>query len=226
MAIELSGLVQDLPKILTNKQVTPELMKLREVFWGAFAYSFFKQVHKDFKMRSKGGSDSRQQTWKPIKASTKAYRPRKTNNKGRGLLTKAQDSEWKRIFVRYFKKFSATMAESRAKAEAAKIAWAVLKKQGAKTKIDVYGSKDALIMIRTGRLRDSLKPGKFDGKEYTPSGPDQIYNFRRGKIKLGTSVPYAGEVDDTRSVFGDEDAIIKDALGEGIKALGKEMKRL
>jgi hypothetical protein len=226
MAIELSRLVKDLPEILTNRKVTPELQEIREAFWGAFAFKFFKEAHKNFKMRSKGGSDNHGQSWKDISKKTKAYRPRNTRNKGRGLLTAKQDSEWKKIFARYFKKFVATMSEPQAKEQAAKIAWTVLKKQGAKTKIDVYGSKDAKILVRSGRLQASLKAGKFTGDTYMPSGPDQQFEFNKGRIKLGTKVPYASEVGETRPIFGDESALIDEAMAYAIDKLSKKLKQL
>ena len=226
MALELSGLVRDLPDILTGKKVTPKLMKLRQVYWSAFAYSFFKQVSQNFSKKSKGNADKQGQRWKPLTKKTKAYRPRNTRNKGRGLLTGMQDSLWKGIFAKNFKKFSATMPEGEAKAKAASLAWAILKSRGAKTKIDEYGNAKVPILVRTGRLRDSLKPGNYTGENYTPFNDDQFFDFKKGKMTLGSKVPYAGEVEETRSLYGDSETIIAKAIEYATRELAKAMRGL
>jgi hypothetical protein len=226
MALELSGLVGDLPNVLTGKKVTPQLIKLRQVYWSAFAYSFFKQISQNFSRKSKGSADKQGLKWKPLTKKTKAYRPRNTRNKGRGLLTGAQDSLWKGIFAKNFKKFSATMPEDEAKGKAAALAWAILKNQGAKTKIDEYGNKNVPILVRTGRLRNSLKPGKYTGDNYIPFNDDQFFKFDRGKMVLGSKVPYAGEVEETRSLYGDSDTVIAKAIEFATKELAKAMKNL
>lgn len=226
MAIEFGTFIRDLPKALTHKKVTPELEKLRDIFWGAFAYSLYKQVYKNFQMKSKGGSDNQGVSWDKLKRKTVAYRKRGKSNKGRGLLTGSQDKEWKKIFIIYFKKFIATKGEEQAKKEAAKIAWSVMKKKGAKTKLDVYGDRKVPIMVRSGRLRDSLKPGNYSGGEYTTSSPDQIFEIVSGKLSFGTSVPYAAEQDKKRPIFGDEDEVVAIAMEEALETFTKELKKM
>ena len=226
MAIELQTFVRDLPKALTHRKVTPELEKLRDIFWGAFAYSLYKQVYKNFEMKSKGGSDKQGASWDKLKRKTVAYRKRGKSNKGRGLLTKAQDEEWKKIFIIYFKKFIATKGEDQAKKEAARIAWSVMKKKGAKTKLDVYGDRKVPIMVRSGRLKDSLKPGNYSGRNYITSNSDQIFDVVSGKLSFGTKVPYAAEQDKKRPIFGDEDKVVEIALEDALETFTKELKQM
>mgnify|MGYP003655232322 CR=1 FL=1 len=225
MAIELQTFVEDLPKALTHRRVTPELEKVRNMFWAAFAYSLYKQAHKNYVLRSKGGGKDGVK-WEKLKKKTIAYRPRGKSNKGRGLLTKAEDKEWKKIFVIYFKKLMPTMGEVEAKIRAGKIAWSVMKKKGAKTKLQVYGNKNVPIMVRSGRLRDSLKPGEYSSGTYIPSGPDQIFEVTSGKLSFGSSVPYAAMQNENRPIFGNEDAIVEIALEEALEVFVKELKRM
>lgn len=86
----------------------------------------------------------------------------------------------------------------------------------------VSTAKD-LILVRTGRLRDSFKPGRLSGSSYTPSTSDQVFELKRGRIKLGSKVPYADHQDEKRPLLGAEDMLIEDALDEAQKALIKEL---
>lgn len=113
-------------------------------------------------------------------------------NRHRGLLTKAQDKRWKQIFASRLARFAASMDIGAAKARAAQIAWATLKKEGAKTKLMVFGDRQAEILRDTGVLLNSLSPGQVSigNSEYTPPG-DQIFNLTASGVIVGTNVPYA-----------------------------------
>lgn len=111
----------------------------------------------------------------------------------RGLLTKAQDKRWKQIFASRLARFAASMDIGAAKARAAQIAWATLKREGAKTKLMVFGDRQAEILRDTGVLLNSLSPGRVSAgnNEYLPPA-DQIFETTISGVIVGTNVPYAG----------------------------------
>lgn len=112
-----------------------------------------------------------------------------------------------------WKKLSPATLKRRAKMRLAKVVAGRNKASSAKE----------LILVRTGRLRDSFKPGRLSGSSYTPSTSDQVFELKRGQISLGSKVPYADHQDEKRPLLGDEDKLIEDALNEAQKALLKEL---
>lgn len=174
-SVQLQGLIKDLPKILSTKgqRLSPQLAKLRELFWATFALAFFKKAHKNYVIKSKGGTDEFGVKWKPTKGFKK-----------RGVASKL-------------------------------LALTKLKKQ----------AQEKLILVKTGRLRNSFKPGSLSGSSYSPSGADQLYVFEKGRIQLGSKVPYAEEHDPERPLLGDEEQLVEYAMEEAYKTLMKELQR-
>jgi hypothetical protein len=117
------------------------------------------------------------------------------------LLTPEQNRRWKGIFASRFAKMMAQgMPAGEAKATAAKIAWAILKSEGARTKLDVLGGRKVDIGRDTGILFRSLTPGIED----RPSGEaDQIFEATPGLIVVGTKVPYASDFHKVRPMWPD-----------------------
>lgn len=111
------------------------------------------------------------------------------NNKG--LLTAAQLKRWRGIFASVLARLAASMDLAAAKARAAQVAWAILKREGARTKLDVFGSRQVEILRDTGDLLNSLSPGEFlPTGEYTPPA-DQIWEIQGNGIIIGSKLPYA-----------------------------------
>ena len=109
----------------------------------------------------------------------------------RGLLSAAQNKRWKQIFATRLARFAASMSLEAAKARAAQIAWAQLKREGAKTKLMVYGDRQHEILRDTGVLLNSLSPGRIGGdSEYEPAEA-QIFKLVSSGVIVGTNVPYA-----------------------------------
>jgi len=175
-SFELRGLVRDLPQILSTRQkkLSPQLSKLRELYWSTFAYHFFKKAHKNYVIKSKGATDEFGVKWKP----TKGFKKRGAGSKLLEL-TKLRNK-----------------------------------------------TQEKLILVKTGRLRDSFRPGKLAGSSYIPSGVDQLYDFTKGRIKLGSKVPYAKEHDPKRPLLGSERQLVDYAIGEAYKVLMKELQRI
>ncbi len=117
----------------------------------------------------------------------------------KGLLDAQQLKRWKQLFARYFNRLMLSLGETAAKAWAAKFAWADLKREGAKTKLDVFGNRKVQILRDTGVLLNSLSPGVLTTagaeinyrKPAALGGEQQLFEATAGTVIVGTTVPYA-----------------------------------
>ena len=205
-------MIQDIPKALAGGR---DRHNLRSTFWGTVAHSLFTDISEAYEEKSKGNSDTLGNSWKDISRETKAYkRPIKKGNLDNrrtaasrnkstlGILTPGEYKKWKKIFgVTYHKKIREGVDEDTAKEDAAKIAWTVLKGQGAQTKIDILGNRDLLILRNTDRLFRSLLPGKITKHSYRKYNKDQIYTVTNNGLRIGTKVEYVNEVSKDRPIW-------------------------
>lgn len=161
------------------------------------AVALLSQVQTAFIAKARGGTGSDGIKWPPLKRATVAGRRtsraelKSLGIKGkrtRGLLTPAQDKRWRAIFASTLAKLRAR-GTGGAEALAAQTAWAVLKSEGAKTKLDVLGGRAVQILTDTGRLLASLSPGIEGDPPARRAG--QILDVGPGKITVGTNVEYA-----------------------------------
>jgi len=145
-----------------------------------------------------------------------------------GLLSPQEYKQWKKIFgVQYHKFISQGQSESKAKENAGKIAWTVMKGKGAQTKIDVLGSRDLLILRNTDKLYRSLLPGKKTLHSYKKFNKDQIYTVSKGKLQIGTSVEYANDVSEERPIWPDTmEPWINKATEEAIQTVTDKLVRI
>ncbi|MFO0801468.1 MAG: hypothetical protein U0804_28720 [Gemmataceae bacterium] len=136
-----------------------------------------------------------------------------TGKRVRGFLTPAEDRRWRGIFASRMAAFRAQgMGEGEARARAAANAWAILKAQGAKTKLAVLGGRVVDIGRDTGTLLRSLTPGvRLDPTGRTPppqlgtAAPaveSQIVDLSLpGRVTVGSTVPYAGKFHAVRPLW-------------------------
>jgi len=189
----------------------PDIKSYGKVFKNYFAHALLEKIHDAFVIKSIGGTDETGLKWKPLKRETIAQRPLQPGEakqrgiqylgrSGRGLLTAQQNKEWKGIFWSVYKRLVLKIGEAAAKAEAAKQAWAIMKSRGAKTKLDVLGGRNVPILIVSGRLEKSLRPGSVDGTEYRPPA-EQVFQRHWGGVTIGTEVEYAAKQHKTRPLW-------------------------
>ena len=165
-----------------------------------------------FLILSRGGVDPDVgYAWKKLSPQTIARRPVSRDEKRslgitgrrlRGLLTPAQDKRWKAIFgSRAAKLILQGMSEGAAKALAAQIAWAVLKSEGAMTKIGTLGTRVVDIGRDRGLLYRSLAPGVDD----RPSGAaGQIFETPPGAVIVGSNVDHASHFHAVRPLWPEQ----------------------
>lgn len=164
------------------------------------ANALLSEVELAFIQKSRGEVGSDGIKWAPLKRETIAQRrigagdlaaigikgPGQPKGRVRGLLTQAEDKVWRRIFASRLAWFMAKfgMSEGEAKQRAAQAAWAKLKEMGAKTKLEVLGSRQVDILRDTGELLASFSPGI--GAQ--PSGADgQVLRTAAGSVTVGTN---------------------------------------
>ena len=155
-------------------------------------------IHQDFIRKARGQAGADGTRWPKLSRKTLAYsrrfgpgeraRLKRDHGLGRGhrhapggkngLLSGAQLRQWRGIYASNLKRLATQVPLDEAKRRAAQIAWAVMKRRGAKT--------------NTGVLANSLQPGQITGGSYTaPPGEDQIFRLLRNGVIVGTNVPYA-----------------------------------
>ncbi len=237
-------LLRDLPAVVSGRK--PDVHGYGRLFKSYFAYFWFEKVHEAFLIKSLGGTDSMGVSWEPNAQSTIAQREigpkdsRKIRGKTsdpiesrvRGLLTPAQDALWRGIFRTNYLRLLGKVGETEAKARAATIAWAMLKKMGAQTKLEVLGSRKLPIGNDTGRLLNSISPGRVVGNTYIPPTRDQSISYHHGELDFNIKVPYARRFHKKRRIWpaasrsGEwvKEAATK-ALNEVAKEIGSDKKR-
>ena len=234
-ATAIRNYLRRLPAMLSGRTTDPQ--QLGRTFKTLFAVNVLDHISKAFAIKAAGGTDDLGDKWRPLKRSTIAQRPvgvaeKKalgiTGKRERGLLTPAQNARWKGIFAGIFRKLAPRVGEAEAKATAAKIAWSILKREGAMTKLDVLGGRNVLIHRVTDRLYRSLSVGSFlfaakGTVNYRPH-PDQVLDVdRANEIVIGTKVPYAEHVHKLRRLWPPS---IRKWVLESLEAAGAEVQRL
>lgn len=229
---EAAQIVRDLHAALTGRQGGSDLAK--GVFL-AVGFAALSDIKDDFVRKADGAAGEDGVTWKPLSPEYLAYQRRfgrseksqlktaaglgKPHRFGaggnKGLLTKEQQKRWNQIFASRLARFLLSMDEGAAKAKAAQIAWATLKREGARTMLDVFGHRKVQIQRDTGVLLNSLSPGELSGGAasvvYTPpgepGGEQQIMQAIEQGVIVGTNVPYAAACQKQRPFLPDENRI-------------------
>jgi hypothetical protein len=210
---QAKSVVRRLKDILIGRASDPQ--RLAYGVFLAIGFAALSDIKDDFVRKADGGTGEDGVKWPDLSPAYKAYGRRfgkgeqsalkkaaglgKANRfapgQNKGLLTAHQLKIWRGIYGTRLQRFLVSMPEPAAKARAAQIAWAELKRMGAKTKLSVFGSRKVQILRDTGILLNSLSPGRLDGGQYSkPSedgGEEQICQTIANGVIVGTNVPYA-----------------------------------
>jgi hypothetical protein len=217
-------IVQGLTSLLTGR-TADSLGVARGVFL-AIGFAALSDIKADFVRKSRGETGEDGVQWAPLSKEYLAYQRRfgpgeKTalrkaagitrgqrygvggpGGNNMGLLTKAQQKRWKAIFARALQRLLLTMPAEAAKARAGQIAWATLKREGAKTLLEVFGNRQVEINRDSGILLNSLSPGELSFDHYdrpgAEGGEQQVFSAIANGVIVGTNVPYAAAVNKRR----------------------------
>ncbi len=157
-----------------------------------------------FITKSQGGTDEAGDSWPALSKRYVAYgrthpglarqrgRAAKRGQSSRPLLTPKQNERWKKIYGQMLRR-SGPFPTADAKGRAAAYAWAVLKAEGARTILGVYGDTKVDTLRDTGLLLTSLSPGESSSEQILRTEPGQVIvgTNREGAEKhhLGIGVP-------------------------------------
>lgn len=214
-AQEVRKIVKDLPGILTGSKKS--VFKLRLIFWGAVAHSLYINISKAYDAKSDGYSDELGNSWDDLSVAYKAYkipvrsedlspsqRSSLKNKKTLGLLTPEQYKIWQNAFGHIYHSLKEESGEEKAKEEAGRSAWTLLKSMGADTKLEKLGTRKVPIMKRSGKLRKSFDPGTFNPESgYKKTNRSQIFKIDRSRIIIGSSLGYAKYAASRRPIIPD-----------------------
>lgn len=195
---QLRELLANLPMLLSGRgNPTTSGDRVRTSTLKAGAVELLSIIQEAFIAKSRGGTDEAGITWKPLDPKTVAYGRRHPGlasargsakgkkRPGRPLLTDAQDSVWRAIYAQNLRRLGS--------AEAAGLAWGVVKGMGGKTILAEYGGVTVEIGRDTGRLLNSLTAGT----------PDSLMEILRNSVVVGTNVEYAGYFHAKRPLWPD-----------------------
>jgi hypothetical protein len=183
--------------------------------WYALGFAALQDIQNDFITMARGGVGEAGNVWAPLRPETLAYhrrfgrgeqadlkrayglgpKHRYAPGDNKGLLTKQQLARWRKIFSQAYHRLMMSYPDKVAKARAAGTAWIILKKEGARTKLQVYGNRTVEILRDTGLLFNSLTPGVLDDGGYSlptlEGGTEQICRLIAGGVIVGSNLPYA-----------------------------------
>jgi len=159
---------------------------------------------------SRGGAGADGTVWDALKPETVARRPtgagelsgltRRGAHAGRPFLTMAEDARWRLIFAttkaRLVGKYG--MGELEAGERAGQAAWATLKREGGKTRLQVLGSRVVDIGRNSGRMLASFSEAPFEPGDQILSVDDA------GRLTVGSAVPYAAAFHAKRRLIPDQ----------------------
>ncbi len=172
----------------------------QQLYHAWISYYLMERIHYDFLVKASGGTDSLGIRWSNLKPRTIAYRPIQAGEarkfgfqvyaNTRGILTPKQDKEWRGIY-------SSLVRRGKSPAEAASIAWSIIKRKGGKTKLELLSNRPVLIQIVSRRLERSLRPGRILGNKYIPPAEQKVTILGK-RVIVETLVPYASELNQLR----------------------------
>lgn len=205
--------------------------------------SLLSQIQQAFVVKSRGGTGSDGVKWKPLKPATIAQRrigkgdlaaigvrgTKIPKNRVRGLLTPAQDRRWRQVYGTRLARFMASgMSGNEARAAAARIAWAVVKSEGAQTKLQVLGGRQVDIGRDTSRMFRSIAAGQDARNVDDPAATigksgeaEQVFLTPPARVIVGSNCPYLPKFHQVRPVWpagGKLPAPWADAVSRSIRA--------
>lgn len=208
---ELFARLAEIPRILSGR--TSDHLGIARGFKLRLAVAWFSKIKQAFIVKARGGTDEAGISWPALSKAYLAYGrgPFSTRRAGKsapgkvrggprdgqqkdGFLSKAQMKRWRQVYSQNVAWMAGREPLGEARSHAAAIAWNVLKREGAKTKLDVFGNRSVEILRDRGLLFNSLSPGVLaeSGPDASYSPPaDQVVEDKPGSLAVGTNVEYA-----------------------------------
>lgn len=218
--------------ILIKRRILKKVIDyFRTDFRYTMVWELLRLISDAYENKSRGRADNLGNMWEPLAPSTIA---RKLRDRGIGgfssreghrpSLSDREDKQWRAIYSRELARLAAIVGLADAKPMAAKLAWNIMKRKGARTSADLVKSNAHLvpILVETGRLLDSFQPGTVTSSGYIPSNADQLYEVRGNTYTIGSKVPYHADVAKVRPVIpANHSAWVNEAISKALEHLPK-----
>jgi hypothetical protein len=215
----LRELIRNLPGILSGR--LPDVASVALGFRTRIGYAILSLIAPNFDELGRGNSGADGDKWKPLSKAYLAYGRRfgpteqrdlrkqaglsrqhsKAPGNKKGLLTPDQLKQWRKIYADRLAWYIMRESDDKAKAHAAAVAWIIMERRGAKTKLEVFGNRTVQILVDTGRGRGSLTAGTVSdfgpGAQYqkpaVKGGMQQEFDVTNpNQTVVGTNVGYMG----------------------------------
>lgn len=186
----------------------PKLVRTDRAFWVRIGLQALSIIKDAFLIKARGGTDAAGLKWPPLSPYTIAYKRRHPGfnrrtgafTKGRlpgskkragsapsWMLTQKQRDRWWSLYGTFLHRYKGD------KAHAAASAWFVLKGEGARTIMGIYGNASVEILRDLSLLYNSLTPAaQPDSATSSPPRQQlQIFKVGSGSVTLGTRRKWA-----------------------------------
>ncbi len=150
-------------------------------------------IKEAFIEKSKGGTDAAGLKWPPLSPKTVAYSRRhpgvpknRSGFRPSWMLSDKQRKRWWELYRQGLARYRGDQAA------AARLAWSIVKGEGAKTLIGEYGNTPVMILRDTGLLLNSLSPGVVSSSHPTIQDVEnQVFIVGPGSVIVGTNRKHA-----------------------------------
>lgn len=197
---ELLAMLRALPAAVSGNG--PDIGNVGHGFRMRLAVGFFGTIKQAFVTKARGGTDEAGDSWPPLSQRYLAYRRPVTGRKppragklapgGKdGFMNQKDLARWRKDFRQALAWLAVKEPLEVAKGKAAAIAWSRAKKAGVKTKLDVFGKRTNVEILRDrGLLLNSLSPGQMSGESYSAQ-PGQVVREEPGALIVGSNLVVA-----------------------------------
>lgn len=188
------------PRLVSGRTGAGGAVQALQVRVGLTVLGLIKEA---FLVKAQGGTDAAGERWRPLAPSTIAYNrrhplltkkkswlPVKVVRSGFApsfALTDKQRERWWELYRRGLARYKGDQSH------AAAVAWHVVKKEGARTLLEMYGDAKVEILRDTGLLFNSLTPGA--DPDTAPRSPPrvkhQVFRPGSGEVIVGTNRKWA-----------------------------------
>ncbi len=156
-------------------------------------------VTEAYKIKAKGGTDEMGIKWPPLKPSTIAARRVGPRDKKNDPAIKEREKLVAKEYRVAYKRLVQSMSPRQARTRAKQVSQAAVTRATGKTKVDVLGNRQVLILRDTGILLNSLGAGELlisgatvsYNKPSDSGGEYQVMEVQPGSVIVGTNVLYA-----------------------------------
>lgn len=180
----------------------PDIGNIGHGFRMRLAVGFFSTIKQAFVVKARGGTDEAGDSWQPLSQRYLAYKrpvtgrqPPRAGKKAPGgkdgFMSDKDLAQWRKDYRQALAWLAVKEPLETAKPKAAAIAWKKAKEAGVKTKLNEFGKRTNVEILRDrGLLLNSLSPGQMAGESYSAQA-GQVVREEPGALVVGSNLVVA-----------------------------------